>query len=143
MRKGFHVNAKADKKGDMNKPAVRRVTRQRGQSLKNKSKKIVDVSTFPDRVAVMTTPIKQLTPEEKALRRKEQFRISQAKRRQALAESGHQTFQITVKATSAARITAARKRYQGADEEFLARALEVGARFIANSGNVKGGKVRE
>lgn len=103
-------------------------------------KQNVDVSSFSATVAAMTTTA---TSETKAEIRRQQLREAKKRQREGLRAGGGREVQIRIGTMEEYEtIRAAKAMYQGDPDEFLARALVVGAKFLANSGNRKGGKVR-
>jgi len=93
----------------------------------------VDLSTLPSVVAARQRRVE---------RRREQFRASQQKRRIALRASGSHTVQVVINNAEFSILNTAATLQNGPLDDFWKRALLVGAKFLANSGNVKGGKVR-
>ncbi|MDR3406350.1 MAG: hypothetical protein P4L99_27950 [Chthoniobacter sp.] len=74
--------------------------------------------------------------------RTEQNRQAKQRERAKAREAGLATFHITLPADQAQQLAWLRTAQSGDVETFFARALVTGAKFVYNSGNVRGGKRR-
>jgi len=74
--------------------------------------------------------------------RTEQNRQAKQRQRQREKEEGKFSFTIDLAGSDAQTIKFLRNAQSGNRETFLARALLIGAKFVYNSGNVRGGKKR-
>jgi len=92
--------------------------------------KIADMSANPLRALPARTP------------RTEQNRQAKQRQRARAREKGITTFHIELPADQAQLLAWLRNAQSGDVETFLARALVTGAKFVYNSGNVRGGKNR-
>jgi hypothetical protein len=93
------------------------------------AKTIADMSAFP-----------KLLP-ARSPRTEQNRRAKQAQRARQLA-AGQVTVTVTLPAGEAQLLVWLRTAQSGSPEQFYARALVTGAKFVYNSGNVRGGKRR-
>lgn len=78
----------------------------------------------------------------KRLRRQEQNREAQARKRAKLSEQGAVVVQLILTGEDARLWRELRERQRGPVAGFERRALLVGGKFLANAGNPRGSKVR-
>jgi len=81
-----------------------------------------------------------MTPDERAARRRETFRRSQAKRRAALRD--HLRVVGVLNPDQAEAFRHCQDEQLGPVDDFALRALLTGAKFVANSGRRRGRKIR-
>lgn len=108
-------------------------TRGSGPSTGNPWITAVDLSTLASVIRART---------EARERRKAQFRVSQQKRREAQKASGAVTINVTLTAEQFEAFLVCQALQNGPVEGFAARALLMGAKFVANSGRPNGKKVK-
>ncbi|HEY3898958.1 MAG TPA: hypothetical protein VGM54_10115 [Chthoniobacter sp.] len=96
----------------------------------NKALKIADMSALPLRVV----------PDRTA--RTEQNRQAKQRQRERERVGGFTEVHVKLSAEQVAQLTWLRQAQSGDMESFLVRALMTGAKFVYNSGNVRGGKKR-
>lgn len=82
------------------------------------------------------------TTETAKEKRARQLREAKQRQRERERERGWAKIEVRLTAEEADLLVKAVAMYSGAPEEFYARALTTGAKFLANAGNVRGGKVR-
>ena len=83
-----------------------------------------------------------LTPIQKAQRRRQQNAAAKARQRAELNASGARAITIVLDAEAAEMFADLARRQRGPIEGFALRALMTGAKFLANSGNPRGKKVK-
>ena len=93
------------------------------------AKTIADMSAFP-----------KLLPARSP--RTEQNRQAKIRQRARQLAAGVVTFSVTLTAADAQLLVWLRQAQAGSEAEFYTRALVTGAKFVYNSGNVRGGKRR-
>ncbi len=74
--------------------------------------------------------------------RAEQNRLAKQRQRARAGAAGLVKLEIHLSASDAALVTWLRQAQSGNPDSFVARALVTGAKFVFNSGNVRGGKKR-
>jgi len=95
-----------------------------------RKRRIADMSAFPLRVVPQRST------------RAEQNRLAQERSRAKKAAKGLVMVQVQVTAAEAFLLETLRNAQAGPKETFHGRALITGAKFVFNSGNVRGGKKR-
>lgn len=101
---------------------------KRGGSVKA-AKAIADMSALP-RILPSRSP------------RTEQNRRAKQRQRARMQATGVVTVSVTLPAADAQLLVWLRRAQAGSEAQFYARALVIGAKFVYNSGNVRGGKRR-
>ena len=75
-------------------------------------------------------------------KRQEQNRLAKQAQRERAKQTGVVKFEVLLVASEAQLVNWLRDAQSGPRDSFIARALVVGAKFLFNAGNVRGGKKR-
>lgn len=115
--------------------------REGGSSSVHNVPAIVDASTNAN-AAESAIAAGVLFEDEKSARRKAQYRESKKRTRQAAKEAGERELRVTITEAEFQLLCECHIKQKGPLQGFYGRALILGAKFLANSGQPRGKKVK-